>query len=439
MKKRLFLLLLGLISVVMNVFSTEYQDERTVSDLVLIQNSDGKCYVLYKTDDSEVNMYVENHFDEEECGKINFFSENDTIKATSPFFKKEKYGREIICFTGTMSETEIEEDNIFIFMSGADYTDFYSKVIPFSKEDNVALMDFAISDSEEIIVYLSINDNLLSKTINPNSDSITDKYLFSGYRIEDIKIIKNKNINGFYYGVFVSNNKLYAFVLNSENERIEKITESEKYYYLFDEKNPVCYFSDGISFKKFSFTDGIDYKEISLDLDTENIRDVFEIDNKINIISRDEENIYSIVTDVNLQSFEKNVICSNETTPFIYIEKNKFFNDMVVMIVKDIGVYAYLNNTWNLLEDYKNITPYINPKLSEISRSNEKKFGINIEINHKDGFFHYVAKVSNVKSIPLYENNDEELDVIKNSSSINGLFYTFIKKAEIINIISRMN
>ncbi|BDC93443.1 hypothetical protein [Treponema bryantii] len=438
MKKKLFLLLLGLISVVMNVFSTEYQDERNISDIVLIQNTDGKCYVLYKTDDSEVSMYVENHFNEEDCVKTNFFANNETIKATSPFLKKEKYGRKVICFAGTISQTNLEEDNIFIFMSGADYTGYYSKIIPFPKQDNVVLQDFTISDSDEITVYLSQNDNLLSKTINPKSDFINDNYLFSGYKIESFTIYKNNELNESFYGLFISNNNPYAFVLKNNNETITKITDSENYYYLFDDK-PVCFFSDGQAFKKITYTDEIILKELSIELDTDNIRDVFEVDNIINIISRDNKNIYSIVADTNLQSFEKTVLCSNETTPFIYIEKNKFFNDSIVIIIKDIGIYIFSENKWNLLEDYKNIKPYINPKLSEISINNEKNFVIEIEINHKDGLFHYVAKLNNIKTIPLYEDYNEEFEVVKNSSSINGLFYTFIKKSENINIFSRMN
>ncbi|BDC93194.1 hypothetical protein [Treponema bryantii] len=438
MKKKLILLLLGLITIIWNVFSSEYQEERIISDIVLIQNTEGKCFVLYKTDDSEVSMYVENHFDESDCGKRNFFTETGNIKATSPFFRKEKNGREIVCFKGIFSETEFEEDNIFIFMTGVDYTGYYSKVIPFAKQDNIVLQDFAISDLDEITFYLSVNDNLLSKTINTKSDFINDNYLFSGYQIDSLRIYENSENNGSFYGLFKSNNNPYAFVLKNNNVRITKITDSEKYYYLFDDK-PVCFFSDGQTFKKITYTDEIILKELSIELDTDNIRDVFEIDNKINIIARDNKNIYSIITDTNLQSFEKTVLCSNENTPFIYIEKNKYFNNSVVLVIKDVGLYSYKNNSWNLIQEYDNITPYINSKLSKISKANEKKFNIKIDRNYKDGLFHYVVKLNDVKSIPLYENNDEEFDVVQNSSSINGLFYTFIKKGENINIISRVN
>ena len=439
MKKKLFLLLLALITVVWNVFSSEYQEERNISDVVLIQNTEGKCFVLSKTDDSEVSMYVDNHFDENDCGKKNFFTETGNIKASSPFFKKDIHGRDFICFTGTDSESEMEEDKLFIFMTGVDYTGYYSKVISFPKKDNIILKDFVISDSNELIVYIAINDNLLSKKINITSDSVSDRYVFSGYPIDDIKIRNNTEHNELFYGIFISKNDFYAFVLNDENERIEKIINNGKFYYLFDDFNPVCFFSDGQILTKIYFTDEITYKAMSIELDTDNIRDIFEYDNIINIIMRNEESIYSISANLNIPSYEKVKLCSNKNSPFIYIEKNRYFNDSIIMIIKDVGVYRYSENSWDFLINYKDIEQYINPELFGITQSKEKDFKISVEPNLNDGLFNYFASLNNLKNIPIYSIDNTKYDVIKNSSIINGLFYTFLKDETNIKIISREN
>lgn len=438
MKKK-FLLLLGLISIILNGFSSEYFDDRNISDVILIQNAERKCFVLYKTDDSEVSMYVENHFDENDCGKRNFFSEDGIIKATSPFLRKEKNGREVICFIGTDSETELEEDILFMFMTGSDYTNYYSKEIPFSKHDNVMLKDFVISDSNEITVLLSINDNILSKTINIDSHNISDRYLFSGYQIEDVKILKNPEQDDLYYGMFFSNNNFYAFVLNKESEIIEKITDNKKIYYSLADKNPVCYVADGELFVKIIYSNLIELKIISTTINPDNIRDLFESDGKTIIIARDKENIYSFTIDNNFTSLEELSICSNMGNPFIYLEKNKYFNNSILMIIKDVGIYTYTNNSWKLLDDYKNVRPYLNPELQDLSINNEKEFRIKIDRNYKNGLFQYKAKINDSKSIPIYANEEEVLDVIKNSSSINDLFYTFIKVSDKIKIISKVN
>ena len=439
MKKKQLLLLLGLITIVWNAFSSEYKDERNISDVVVIQNTEQKCFILYKTDDSEVNMYIENHSDKSDCGKINFFNEAENIKATSSLLKKSKDGREFICFIGTDSDTEDEEDKLFIFMTGADYSNFYSNVISFPKRDNVSLKDFVISNSNEITVLLSINDNILSKKINIESNNINDSYLFSGFKIDEIKIFTNTEMNNSFYGMFISNNEFYAYILNNENESLEKITTNQEFYYLFNNNNPICYVSNGHVFTKIIYSNEIELKTIAFSLEPDTIRDVFETNNKIEIIARDEENIYSITIDIDLNSIQKQILCSNKLTPFIYIEKNKIFNNSIIMIIKDIGIYSYSNDSWLILDDYKNINPFLNLELSEISKDKEKDFEIGIDRNYKNGLFQYVAKIQDLKTFPLYETDEEKFDVIKNTSCINGLFYTFIKKSENIKIISKVD
>ena len=437
MKKILFILL-QLFIISSFVFSSEYEEELEITDVEIVQNLDGNCFVMYKTIDGSVKMFIENHFYPQNNGEFNFFNNSGNIKATSSFYTKEMNYNLAVCFTGLDEE---ERNNLFIFAAGLNLKDYFSHSILFSDNEKINIKDIIFSDTDEISVFFTNNDVLYCEKINLLSNEEVQKVCFSGYTIDELKVNKlvEKDGTSILYGVFSSNNNLYIYNMYDETETFQQITNNtDGFYYTLDNKQGVCYVSDGEIFTKINYGKSYNIKSMPVNLNINFIKDIIGVANKINIIMRGDNLISSITLDLLLDTIEEQGITSYETEPFIYIDKNQIFDESIIMIVKDDAIYSFSDNTWKYISSYKDFEQNINSELSNITKENEKEFELKIErIN--DSFTYYVAQINNVKFIPLYKNNYiEQYSAIKSTRAVNNLFYTFIKNNNKINILSRM-
>lgn len=430
--KKNFFVLVQCICIFTVAFSSQYEEKLEITDIEIVQSLDGNCCVIYKTIDNTVRMFIENFHEPKLCGEVNLFRDSNNIKATSSFYSKEGYTRFGLCFTGVDTEGN---NKLYVFSTGASINDYFSKSISFINEERLEIKDIIFSDTDELSIYLTINDILYCQKINLNSKQEELKICFMGHEVNEMKICKREDT---FYGIFSAKDGLYIYMQTEDTEYIQKITDEEDFFYCLDEEKNLCYITDGKKITKIIFEETVNTETISVDINVKHIKDIITIDEKTILILRGENKISSSVIDFEKQLFLNEILCSYEKEPFVYIEKNKLLIDSIILIVKDDAVYSLDNLCWNKIINYQEFSSKLNPKLITLQQEDEKYFEIRKEKSHIDNNVYYVAQIDKERFIPLYENiNDETYLIVKNSRSINNFFYTVIKKDDVINILSR--
>ena len=182
MNKKYFIILIQLMIISVYMFSSEYVENQHIEDLQIVQNRKGNCYVLYKTEEGSLRMFTENHFQPDFNSECNFFNEQNII-VDSQFYKTENAGNVAICFTGNCGEND---NNLYIFVSGLNYEDYFSRIISINQNINIKYISFTENNEITVFFFNNYDSSLYSLKIDLISNNEVINTIFTGYIINEI-------------------------------------------------------------------------------------------------------------------------------------------------------------------------------------------------------------------------------------------------------------